>query len=66
MGLLGNLLFGGSDRSTWTKKDWDDEIIRLNNRLYFCKQTSSLKGEIETLKRDIANAKIRRKSAPKG
>ena len=35
MGLLGSLLFGdsGSSNSTWTKSDWDQEIMRLNNRL---------------------------------
>ena len=33
MGLLG-LLFGNSgSNSTWTKSDWDREIMRLNNEL---------------------------------
>lgn len=62
MGLLGSLLFG-SDKSTWTKKDWDEEIIRINNRMYTCKQYG-WKSELEMLKRDLANAKVRRRSAP--
>lgn len=70
MGLLGSLLFGngGSDKSTWTKKDWDEEIIRLNEKLYMAKRDAKLGGfykdKYERLKLEIANAKIRRRSAP--
>ena len=72
MGLLGSLLFGngGSDSSTWTKRDWDDEIIRLNNKLAEAKRWAKMnphtgwEGDVERLKTEIANAKIRRRSAP--
>ena len=83
MGLLG-LLFGNSgSNSTWTKSDWDREIMRLNNELADAKirlqmKRREVKGnpmadywisfplrEVEELKAKIANAKIKRKNAPK-
>ncbi len=70
-----------SSTSSWTKADWDREIIRLNTDLanaqgrlashkavYGNKQPhviASDKHQIARIKAQIANAKIKRRNAPK-